>query len=257
MSTDNSQHAELQKLKHFLQVEDESSFSFLQKLNKDEVHELRMKIIEVSQFTQTDIWKRLSGVANFFPNYMNAKIAQTVLGPLIAANMSYYMTEKDAIAIMKNMSTSFLATVSEYMIPEKAVNLINQIPIDILKKVTIELVRDKKYLTAAGFVDVSDIARLIELSKVIYNEEDLIRISMYVENKSYIAKIVERFTDDKLEKIIKKAYQENLQDEILSVFVQQSSNEVQRILRIINELPEQLKTKVIKDFENRIQNHGN
>jgi len=128
---DDLKQTEIQKLLHFLQVKDESHFSFLQKLNKDELHQLRLTIIDVSQFTQTDIWKRLTGVAKYFPNYMNAKISETVMGPLIAANMSYYMPEKDAIAIMKYMSTSFLATVSEYMTPEKAQHLINQIPMDI------------------------------------------------------------------------------------------------------------------------------
>ena len=58
----------------------------------------------------------------------------------------------------------------------------------------------KKYMTAAGFVDVSDISRLIELSKVINKEEDLIHIASYVENKIYIAKIVERFSDERIQK---------------------------------------------------------
>ena len=59
-----------------------------------------------------------------------------------------------------------MSTVSEYMTPEKAKNLINQIPMDILKKVTTDLIQKKKYMVAAGFVDVSDVPRLVELSKI-------------------------------------------------------------------------------------------
>ena len=253
MSLHDKKQTELQKLLHFLQINDSKDFSFLEKLTKEELHELRLKIIDVSQFTQTDIWKRLTGVSKFFPNYMNAKISETVMGPLIAANMSYYMPEKDAIAIMKYMSTSFLATVSEYMTPEKAQHLINQIPMDILKKVTIELVNKKKFMVAAGFVDVSDVHRLVELSKIIHKEEDLIRISTFVENKAYIAKIVEGFSDERLNKIITVAYQHNLQDEVLTVFAHLSNKEVQRILKIINQLSASLKTKVLSDFEKRIK----
>lgn len=253
MSVHDKKQTELQKLLHFLQIDDTKEFSFLEKLTKDELQQLRLKIIDVSQFTQTDIWKRLTGVAKFFPNYMNAKISETVMGPLIAANMSYYMPEKDAIAIMKYMSTSFLSTVSEYMTPEKAQHLINQIPMDILKKVTMDLVQKKKFIVAAGFVDVSDIHRLVELSKVIHKEEDLIRISSFVENKQYIAKIVEGFSDDRLNKIITVAYYHDLQHEVLTVFTHLSNKEVQRILRIISELPVSLKTKVLKDFEERIK----
>lgn len=253
MSKDDKKQTELQKIFSFLQINDTNEFSFLEKLSKDEIQILRLKIIDTAQFTQTDIWQRLTGVSKYFPNYMNAKISETVMGPLIAANMSYYMPVKDAIAIMKHMSTSFLATVSEYMTPEKAKNLINQIPMDILKKVTIELVNRKKYLTAAGFVDVSEVSRLIELSKVITQEDDLIKISSFVENKQYIAKIVEGFTDERLTKIITIAYNNNEQENVLSVFQHLNKNETQRILKIITFLPINLKTEILKDFENSIQ----
>lgn len=250
---DDVKQTEIQKLIHFLQVKDENDFSFLQKLSKDELHQLRLKVIDVSQFTQTDIWKRLTGVAKYFPNYMNAKISETVMGPLIAANMSYYMPEKDAITIMKYMSISFLATVSEYMTPEKAKHLINQIPMDILKKVTMELVHKKKFMTAAGFVDVSDVPRLVELSKVIHKEEDLVRIAAFVENKKYIAKIVEGFSDERLAKIIETTYHHNMQEEILLVFEHLSQRETQKVIKIVNSFPSTLKEKVLNDFENRIK----
>ncbi len=248
MERDTHKHIELQKLRHLLQLK-ENDFDFLDKLNTKELIDLRLKIVEIAQFTQTDIWKRLTGVAKFFPNYMNAKISETVMGPLIAANMSYYMPEKDAIAIMKYMSVSFLALVSEYMIPEKAKHLINQIPMDILKKVTTELINNKKYVTAAGFVDVSHIPRLIELAKVIYKEEDLIRISMYVENKSYIAKIVTGFTDERIKDIITMAYDLHLQEEVLLVFAHLTNKESNRVLQIVEQMPSILKTKIVKDFE--------
>jgi hypothetical protein len=253
MSAQDKKQTEIQKLLHFLQITDVSEFAFLDKLSKDEIHQLRLKIIDVSQFTQTDIWKRLTGVAKFFPNYMNAKISETVMGPLIAANMSYYMPVKDAISIMGYMSTQFLATVAEHMTPENARDLINQIPMAILKKVTTELVQSKKFMTAAGFVDVSDVPRLVELSKIIYKEEDLIRISTFVENKQYIAKIVEGFSDDRMDKIITIAYQHDMQQEVISVFSHLSNKEMQRVLKIVSQLPINLKTTVLKDFEERIK----
>ena len=252
MDADEKKQAEIQKPLHILHTEEADKFIFFDKLSGEELQLLRQKINDITQFTQTDIWKRLTGVSKFLPNYMSAKIAESVMGPLITANMSYYMPIKDAVSIMKHLSIPYLATAAEYMTPENARQLINEIPIDILKKVTTELVQKKKYLVAAGFVDVSEISRLIELSKVITKEEDLIRISSYVENKAYIAKIVERFSDDRLQKIISTAYQFNLQDEVLTVFTHQSAKEVQRILRIISLFPIHLKTQILNDFEHRI-----
>lgn len=95
--------------------------------------------------------------------------------------------------------------------------------------------------------------RLIELSKIIYKEEDLIRISTFVENKQYIAKIVEGFSDERLVKIITVAYQHDMQQEVLTVFTHLSPKEEQRILKIITQLPVNLKTTVLKDFEERIK----
>jgi hypothetical protein len=123
----------------------------------------------------------------------------------------------------------------------------------ILKKVTTELVKSKKFMTAAGFVDVSDVPRLVELSKIIYKEEDLIRISTFVENKQYIAKIVEGFSDDRMDKIITIAYQHDMQQEVISVFSHLSNKEMQRVLKIVSQLPINLKTTVLKDFEERIK----
>ncbi|MFN8262854.1 MAG: hypothetical protein U0T07_04980 [Chitinophagales bacterium] len=253
MSASNNKETEIQKLLHVLQVDSDTSFSFLKNLSKEELQKLRLQVIEVSQFTQTDIWKRLTGVSKYFPNYMNAKISETVMGPLIVANMSYYMPIKDAIAIMKHLSMPFLVSVAEYMTPEKSKNLTNQIPIDILKKITTELVNRKKFMTAAGFVDVLELSRLIELSKVITREDDLISISSFVENKKYIAQIIEGFTDERLSKIITVAYNFGKQDEILTVFSHQSNKEVQRIMRIVSVLPVQLKTQILQDFETRVQ----
>lgn len=248
------QQTERYKLQHFLQVENDADFDFLEKLSAEELQRLRLQVIEVAQLEQAEIWKRLTGVSRFMPAFMNAKVAETVLGPMIAANMSYYMPERDAIAIMKHMSTPFLATVSEFMVPEKARHLINAIPMDILKKVTLQLVGNRKYLVAGGFVDVSDIPRLLELSKVISREEDLIRISMYVENKAYIARIVEGFTLDRLLKIIDTAYRLQLQDEVLRVFEHLSSPEVKRVLGVVSGMPDYIKENVLKDFEGRIGN---
>ena len=81
----------------------------------------------------------------------------------------------------------------------------------------------------------------------------MIRISSFVENKQYIAKIVEGFTDERLNKIITVAYQHDMQQEVLTVFTHLSNKEIQRVFKIISQLPVHLKTKVLKDFEERIK----
>ncbi|HNF48152.1 MAG TPA: hypothetical protein PLF48_02150 [Chitinophagales bacterium] len=252
MPKSEATHTEIQKLLHLLRAENADDFSFLEKLTKDEIAKLRIRILENAHFEQDDIWKRLAGVAKFMPSFMNAKVGETVLGPMISANLSNYLPVKDAVSVMGYMSSSYLAKVADYMIPEKSVELLNAIPMSILKKVTLELIKHKNYYTSAGFVDVLELDKIVELSKVISDENDLIAISEFVENKSCIARIVEGFSDARICKIIETAYQSNRQEDVLSVFMHLTSKETQRMLRLIASLPAAMKKKVLDDFEGRV-----
>lgn len=252
MSKSEAKHTEIEKLLHLLRAENADDFSFLEKLTKEEIAKLRIRMLENAHFEQDDIWKRLAGVAKFMPSFMNAKVGETVLGPMISANLSNHLPVKDAVSVMGYMSSSYLAKVADYMIPEKSIVLLNAIPMSILKKVTLELIKHKNYYTSAGFVDVLELDKIVELSKVISDENDLIAISEFVENKSCIARIVEGFSDARICKIIETAYQSNRQETVLSVFMHLTSKETQRMLRLVQTLPSTLKNKVLADFEGRV-----
>jgi len=257
MQKSEAKHTEIQKLLHLLRAENADDFSFLEKLTKEEIAKLRIRIMENAHYEQDDIWRRLAGVAKFMPSFMNAKVGETVLGPMISANLSNHLPVKDAVSVMGFMSVGYLAKVADYMIPEKSKTLLNAIPLPLLKKVTLELIKQKNYFTSAGFVDVMEIDKIVELSKVITDENDLIGISAFVENKSYVARIVESFSDERVRKIIETAYQTQRQEEVLLVFMHLTAKETQRVLRIIASLPAAMKKKVLDDFEERLKNKNN
>lgn len=243
---------EYQKIKHLLNINNDDEFLFIQKINDGNLKKLRIKIAQAIDLEQADIWSRIGKVASFMPNFLNAKVAETVLGPMIAANLSNHVPIKDAVAILKNMSINFLADVATYMIPEKSSTLIDNIPIEILKKVATKLIEQSKHFTASNFVNVLPIQKIITLSEVIYNELDLILISEYVDNKQHIAKIVEGFDDKKILAIIKTAYTHQKQEEILSVFILLPQKQLDRILSLLNSLPASVKEQIVNDFKKRI-----
>ncbi|QQR97573.1 MAG: hypothetical protein IPK18_12080 [Sphingobacteriales bacterium] len=121
-----------------------------------------------------------------------------------------------------------------------------------MKKVTISLVEQKKYFVASNFVNALPIQRIITLSEVIYNELDLILIAEFVENKAHIAKIIEQFNDNRTLEIIKTAYSNDKQEVILAVFVHLSKSELNRIIKLLDKLPESVRQQIIEDFKNRI-----
>lgn len=250
MKQDNK--IEYQKIRQVLHLKENEDYHFLEQLDEQELHILRNKITEIIDIEQADIWARIGKVAAFMPNFLNAKVAETVLGPMIAANLSNHVPIKDAVAILKNMSIGFLADVASYMNPEKSTTLIDNIPIDTLKKVTSKLIEQKKYFTASNFVNALPIQRIITLSEAIPNELDLILIAEFVDNKSHIAKIVEDFDDKKIINIIKTAYTHNKQEEILSVFILLPKSQLDRVLKLLGTLPESVKQQILQDFKNRI-----
>jgi uncharacterized membrane-anchored protein YitT (DUF2179 family) len=114
------------------------------------------------------------------------------------------------------------------------------------------LVEQKKYFVASNFVNALPIQRIITLSEVIYNELDLILIAEFVENKAHIAKIIEQFNDNRTLEIIKTAYSNDKQEVILAVFVHLSKSELNRIIKLLDKLPESVRQQIIEDFKNRI-----
>lgn len=243
---------EIKKLKQILQINEDADFDFLEQIDAENLKNLRLKIAQVIDLEQADIWQRIGKVAGFMPNFLNAKVAETVLGPLISANLANHVPIKDSVAILKNLSTKFLAEVAEYMIPEKSVQLIDNIPIDILKKVTSKLIENKKYFIASNFVGALPVQRIVTISDAIKSDLDLILISEYVENKSLIAKIVEGFDDDKILSIIKTAYTEEKQTEILNVFVLLPKKQLDRVIRLVRNLPLSIQELILNDFKQKL-----
>ena len=209
----------------------------MQRLEEEQITRLRIRITEAIQMEQSAIWSKIAKVTTFMPNFVNAKVAETVLDPMITANISYHVSVKDAIGIIKYLSVSFMAKTAEHLIPERSVELLNALSMDLLKKLVTQLLKTKSYFTLAGFVDVTDKRKVLELSNYIPKEEDLLQISHYVNNKNYLADLVEGFSDAKLKTLIQKSVAINLHDEIIIITTCLNDKQLNRISDILNELP--------------------
>ena len=64
---------------------------------------------------------------------------------------------------------------------------------------------------------------------------------------------MEGFSGERLDKIMTVAYQHDMQQEVINVFSHLSNTQMQRVLVIVSQLPVNLKTIVLKDFEERIK----
>lgn len=236
MAEELHKHAELLKLQHILNDE-RDEFLFLQQLDEQQLSKLRVRISETLQLEQSAVWSKIAMVTNFMPNFVNAKVAETVLDPMITANISYHVSVKQSIGIIKYLSVPFMAKVAEQLIPERSVELLNALSMDLLKKLVTQLLRTNSYFTLAGFVDVTEKKKVLELSHFIQKEEDLLKISHYVNNKNYLADLVDGFSDDRVKRLIQRSVEIGLQEEIVIIATLLDERQMSRVTRILYDLP--------------------
>lgn len=244
----NHKHTELIKLQHVLN-DDKNELSFLDELKDEQLVLLRIKISEAIQMEQSSVWSKIAKVTVFMPNIVNAKVAETILDPMITANISYHIEVKEAIGIIRYLSVPFMAKVAEHLIPERSVQLLNALSMDLLKKLVTQLLKTESYFTLAGFVEVTDKKKVLELSNYIRSDEDLLKISHYVNNKKILVYLIDAFSDSKLKSLIQKSTELNLHQEILLIAVCLSEKQIHRITSILYDLPLPTLDKLLQKTE--------
>ncbi len=238
----------LNKLAHLLNI-DKDELSFLDQLEEKELERLRLSIINKIETDQGDIWEKLARVSKFVPAFITGKIAQLVMGPQVCANVSQHMDIKEALKVLKHLSISFLAEVSEYLIPHKSADLINAIPQKMVRKVMNQLLQNEKFYTVASFVDVLDLSKVVELSNDIKSDDDLLVIASFVENKDCLASIVQNLKDQRISKLIKRAFETERADEIVDILKSMNDSQLRRIIKLVDEFSESERNKIIDYFE--------
>ncbi|MDB5228868.1 MAG: hypothetical protein JWN78_3061 [Bacteroidota bacterium] len=236
MEDDLHKHTELMKLQHILNDE-KNEFGFLKQLEEQQLAALRIRISETMQLEQSAVWSKVAKVTTFMPNLVNAKVAETILDPMITANITYYVPIKEAIGIIRYLSVPFMAKVAEQLIPERCVELINALSMDVMKKLVAQLLKTKSHFTLAGFVDVTEKKKVLELSNYITKDEDVLRISHYVQNKDYLADLVEGFSNGRLRSLIETSVEIDLHEEIIIVASHLPEKQLKRISDILYDLP--------------------
>lgn len=197
----HSSRTVIEKLAYVLRKSPEE-LPYLEKLSKTELENLHSVTVSRVYSESNPAWEKLAAVAKFIPNFINARIAEDILGEEITASLSYHLPVKDAVSISGHLKTPFLGRVAERLVPEKAVDLILAYPLKDLLRIVDELLRNKKHYTMGTFVDFLPHNRLHEIATEIKSEEELMRIAVYASRKDHLAGMLEGFTDDRILKLL-------------------------------------------------------
>jgi len=226
---------EVEKLAHVLKVSPDK-IQFLRSLSLDDFRSLNDSISDRLLTDASDVWGKLAGVAKFMPNFINAQVAKSLLGPNITANLTYHIELKQAVSIAKSLNIEFLAQVAENLVPARAQHIIQAFPMDVMVNLTRILTRDKKYFTMGAFVDYMDIEKILALSKEIPDTESLLRVGMYTQNKAHVAKLVDGFTDEKVLDMIETSQRKDLWPSVLGLIAHFTDAQNQRIAGLVGRM---------------------
>ncbi len=188
---------ELKSINNLLGVHG-SELSFLEKLEPEEINKLRNQIILFSQESQKDIWVPMAKVSKFMPNFLNAKVAEDILGPSITANFSYHLHPKDALGIAGHFSIKFFCDVLEHLVPEKIEPMINQSPFDLMRRAVNELLTRRNYFLIGSLIDYTPIDSVEKIARGIENLGELISITYNARDKARVLNLFKRFDDTKI-----------------------------------------------------------
>ena len=233
LSQDEShKYSEIQKMRGLLGLQ-ESDLEFLSPLKLDQLSFLRLKITNAILEEQSGIWEPLARVSKFMPNFLNAKVSEDILGPQIAANITYHMPPKDALGIASHFSTKFFCDVLEHIIPEKIEHIIRESPFDLMKKVIQELRKRNNYLLIGSLIDVTPMNIVYKISMETTDLE-MIHIMDFIMKRDRLVELLEAYDENRILNLIKISIQLNKMEGLLESF---SYTKVKTREKIENVLP--------------------
>lgn len=208
---------ELHSLRNLLGLQD-SEFPFLEKLNAEELYSLKSQVLHTVQSGQKEIFTTMAKVSRYMPNFLNAKVSQDILGPIITANLSYFLPAKEAIGIATHFTIPFFTDVIEHLIPEKISEMIALTPIDIMKRAVGELIRRKKFFVIGSLMDYTPIASVDKIARGIDDPEHLIRITYNCQDKGRVLELFQNFGEKRIFEVIKAGLNDSLFSEIKTIY---------------------------------------
>lgn len=192
--------------------------SYLNKLNSEDLLSLKNLILETIQNGQKDIFVTIAKVSRFMPNFLNAKVSHDILGPQITANLSYYLSAKEAIAIASHFTTSFFADVVEHLVPEKISEMIAITPFEQMRKVVNELILRKNFFIIGSLIDYTPLSSVEKIAKGIPDPSHLILITYNCQDKLRVLKLFQNFGEQRVREVIQAGLENDYYMQLKSIY---------------------------------------
>jgi hypothetical protein len=219
--------AELRKLAHTLDVEPDR-LTMLAGVPAPELRTLRKQVGEALFQADRHYFSRVAALTRTVPGAVSAKLAETVLPPLIAARTAELLEPKRAVELVGRISERYLADVSAVMDASRAPEVIAALPAAKIAAVARELARREEWIVIGSFVaEVTDEALAASVAQ--FNGEQLLRIGFVLDDKGRLDDIGGLLTDDQLDEMLAAAVEFELWPELQELLEHLSGERVARM----------------------------
>lgn len=153
-----------------------------------------------------ELFERLAGAGKIAPDKLSAFLCKRIFGPALTANMSYYTPVHKAVTMCGHFGEDFMADVAREQVPERAVQQLEELPVDIMRPVTRKLLESGDFHVMGGFTDYLPEDKVRALMEEIEDPADHLRVSSFSQRKDRIARLTAGFDDDTLREFIVVAF---------------------------------------------------
>lgn len=193
--------AELVKLSRVLGANPEA-VAFLADRGHLELRELQDAISRALFDEYRPAFQRLADASRLLPASLIAKLSERVFGPMLSARVAGLMPPGRAVEVATRLHTRFLADVCVEIDPRSAVDLLANIPTDLVVTVAKLLLERGEYVAMGRFVDDLPDAAIRAVMKGVDDHAALVRIAGYVERRERLIELMEMLPDERLKQVV-------------------------------------------------------
>ena len=199
-----AQRAEVLKLARVL-GQPPSQLEYLYKLDAGNIRQLREQASATLFDAHRKLFQRIAATTKLLPAQLIAVIAEKAIGPLLCARTTGLLAPERAVEIARRLNARFLADLCIELDPRSAREVIAAMPGDRIVEVSRELARREEYITMARFVDCLDDDAIRATMNDLRDDEALLRIGFFVEDKQRLSDIIDLLPRERLLNIVRVA----------------------------------------------------
>lgn len=186
----------------------EGSLAFLERLPPEMLRELRLGTYEALFSLDQKLVLRITRLLRWLPVFLLAWIAR-LAGPLLTARVAGEMPARRAARLARRLPPAFVADVCLHLDPRCAHDLIRALPTPTILGFAMELLRREDWITTGRFVDFLSDEAIRAVLDHIQDDEQLLRISFYVESRNRLDHVVRLLPPERLRAAILLAVDES------------------------------------------------